>query len=279
MSRKDLMERVVAIAAAAGRAIVQVQNGGVLGVETKGDASPVTLADKAAHVILERELAQLLSGVPVLSEESGQTEREMLAVAMQAPRYWLVDPLDGTKDFLSGSGEYAVNVALMEDGKPVLGVVAAPVAKKVYAASLGEGAWLSAEGIAGASRLRVRSRGAGAVGPVFLISRNHAKDEAATVRDAWPAASFRAVGSSLKYCAVASAEADAHVRRGETSLWDIAAPQLVLEEAGGVILRFDGAPLAYRTGSLRNPGFVAAGDVALAREVATRFSRGAGSRP
>jgi len=245
-------------------------------VQDKADGTPLTEADRAAHEWLLKRLSRLTPDWPVLSEES---EAVPHAVRRHWDRYWLVDPLDGTREFIQRNGEFTVNVALVAAGRPVLGVVGAPVLDRVYAGLLGQGAW-RAEGEAPPEPIRVRSYRGGP--PVVVASRSHRgpalEGYLARLGEALGGYRTRACGSSLKFCLVAEGEADVYPRLGPTSEWDTAAAQCVVEAAGGRVVDFHGRPLAYNKPNLLNPWFVASGAGAMDW---TRFAPadGGGSSP
>lgn len=257
MSGLPALARAVAdLVRRAGEAIMAVY-AGAFAVEIKDDASPLTAADLAAHRILVAGLVALAPPWPVLSEESADvpwTERQRWS------RYWLVDPLDGTREFVKRNGEFTVNVALIDGHRPILGVVLAPVSGELALAWQGGGAWREAG--PGATPQRLHSR-ALPERPMVAGSRSHASPaEQALLARLGPYEAL-ALGSSLKFLRLAAGAADLYVRLGPTSEWDTAAAQCVLEQAGGAVLGLDGAPLAYNTKeSLLNPHFVAVGDPA-----------------
>lgn len=222
--------------------------------EAKSDGSPVTAADRAAHEILVAGLHALAPGIPVVSEE----DPEAHGAAAHADTFWLVDPLDGTKEFIRGSGDFTVNIALIQGGEPHLGIVAAPATGTTYFASRTDG---SAFVDLGGAEQRIGTRQADPAHVVVAASRDHAGPliEAAEARND-QRVSVRRAGSSLKFCLVARGEADLYIRDGRTMWWDTAAAQCVLECAGGTVLSLTGAPLRYSGPSLANPPFVALGD-------------------
>ncbi|MFO1406285.1 MAG: 3'(2'),5'-bisphosphate nucleotidase CysQ [Steroidobacteraceae bacterium] len=225
------------------------------GVEYKSDDSPITRADRAAHEILSARLAMLTPSIPVLSEES--TAAHDYAVRRGWGELWLVDPLDGTKEFINRNGEFTVNVALVRDGEPVLGVVAAPALGLTYWAARGHGAWCRHDGES-ARPIHVRP----AADPLVVVgSRSHRGDSLDAVLERLGPHELRPMGSALKICLVAEGTADLYPRLGPTSEWDTAAAQAVLEVAGGALTTLDGAPLRYnRRDTLLNPHFLAYGD-------------------
>ncbi len=223
----------------------------------KADASPVTLADERAEAHIVAALQRLAPGVPVVAEEA-VARGEVPAVA---GRFWLVDPLDGTREFVSRNGEFTVNIALVDGGVPVLGVVQVPVQRRRYAGLVGAGAWCSdASGRAG-----IACRPLPAQGDVVIASSRSHGDEAAL--RAWVAAEglagrplqHRAAGSSLKFGLLARGEADLYPRLGRTMEWDTAAGHAVLRAAGGDVTTLDGRPLRYGKPGFENPHFVARG--------------------
>lgn len=242
-----LLPAVVTIAESAGRAILDLpRRPGDAAI--KGDGSPVTAADRAAHDVIAAGLAALTPGVPVLSEEGADVPYE---VRRAWNPYWLVDPLDGTKEYLHGVPDYTVNIALIRDGVPVLGVVHAPARHVTYTGAEGLGASRTREGIT--SRLVARPPAPGQ--PIRIAeSRSHRSPEIEAFLAPYRIGERVAIGSSLKFCLVAEGAADAYVRLGPTMEWDVAAGDAVVRWAT------DGAPhaspLVYNTPSLRNAAFV-----------------------
>jgi 3'(2'), 5'-bisphosphate nucleotidase len=224
-------------------------------VEYKADESPITRADRAAHEILARELERLAPDIPVLSEEAEAAHA--FAVRGRWRELWLVDPLDGTKEFIGRNGEFTVNVALVRDHRPVLGVVAAPALGLTYYAAQGHGAF-RVQGKLAPEPIRARP----AADPLVVVgSRSHRGDSLDGLLAKLGAHQLRPMGSALKFCLVAEGSADFYPRLGPTSEWDTAAAQAVLEVAGGAVTTLDGAPLRYnRRDTLLNPHFIAFGD-------------------
>ena len=249
-----LMAGVQDAVAAASTAILEVY-ASAHGVEYKADESPITRADRAAHDILSARLELLAPAIPVLSEEADAAHDP--AVRRGWRELWLVDPLDGTKEFIGRNGEFTVNVALVRDGVPVLGVVAAPALGLTYYAARGHGAWCRHDGEA-ARPIHVRP----AADPLVVVgSRSHRGDSLDAVLARIGPHELRPMGSALKICLVAEGAADFYPRLGPTSEWDTAAAQAVLEVAGGALTTLEGAPLRYnRRETLLNPHFIAYGD-------------------
>lgn len=228
---------------------------GEFDIELKDDRSPLTAADMAAHEAIIAGLNRLDTGLPVLSEESAP---DSFAQRSDWSRYWLVDPLDGTKEFIKRNGEFTVNIALIEQHAPVLGVVYAPVPDAMYSGVAGLGAWLQT----GANPQRSITVTTPAAAPIRVVgSRSHPSPDLADYLEQLGAHQIRPMGSSLKICLVAAGEADVYPRYGPTSLWDTAAAHAVLEAAGGSMMDMTGATLRYNAGSeLLNPYFIASGD-------------------
>ena len=255
---RALLDGVRDIASKASERVLEVYRS-AFEVARKPDRSPLTEADLASHRIIAAELGRLTPGIPILSEESA--EDVDFATRAGWSRYWLVDPLDGTKDFVKRNGEFTVNVALIEGHAPVLGVVAAPAKGIVYAAARGLGA--RRYGPRGAvSPLAVR---APAAKPWRVAaSRSHADARTeAFIHNLGPSERI-SIGSSLKFCLVAEGAIDVYPRFGPTCEWDTAAAQCVAEEAGGRVTDTGLAPLRYNTRkSLLNPYFLVFGDRAV----------------
>ncbi|ARW85277.1 3'(2'),5'-bisphosphate nucleotidase CysQ [Aeromonas salmonicida] len=225
-------------------------------VEYKGDESPLTAADKGAHEVIVQALAGLTPDIPVLSEESGP---EVMGLRHGWSRYWLVDPLDGTKEFVSRNGEFTVNIALIEDGKPLWGLVYAPVLDRLWYGGKGMGAWRVADGKREAIQTLPHQEGA----PWRVVgSRNHLSRETLDYLARFGdiergEIELVSMGSSLKFCIIAEGGAELYPRLAPTCEWDTAAAQAVLEGAGGSVTRLDGSPLAYNKPDILNPWFVA----------------------
>jgi len=251
---KSLLPPVERLVVEAGAAILEVYAAKHV-VEYKADDSPITRADRAAHELLAAGLTRLTPAIPVLSEEAA--DQHARAVRAGWRQFWLVDPLDGTKEFISRNGEFTVNVALVRDHRPVLGVVGAPVLGLTYSGGAGIGAFVT-EGSAAPRPIRVR---AAADPPVVVGSRSHRGDSLDGVLARLGAYQLRPMGSSLKFCLIAEGTADFYPRLGPTSEWDTAAAQAVLEAAGGAVTTLDGRPLRYNErDTLLNPHFMAYGD-------------------
>ncbi len=250
----DLLLAVDRVAVDAGQRILQIYETD-FSVAKKSDHSPLTEADLAAHHAIVAALPDLLDDVPVLSEESSQTPYE---VRRQWSRYWLVDPLDGTREFVKRNGDFTVNIALIDENRPVLGVVHVPVSGKSYFAARGLGAHKRCPG---GKPTAIRTRTGRRDALIVAGSRSHGNEQTQAFIQRLQPAEVRGIGSSLKFCLVAEGEADLYPRFGPTSEWDTAAAQCVLEEAGGLVTDLTSKPLEYnRKESLLNPFFLALGD-------------------
>jgi 3'(2'), 5'-bisphosphate nucleotidase len=246
------LQPVIEAVREAGRVIMEIYATD-FAVRGKDDASPVTEADERAERVILQRLAVLAPEVPVVAEEAVAAG----CVPRIGDRFWLVDPLDGTKEFISRNGEFTVNIALVEHGAPALGVVFAPALGRLFAGVAGAGAFVEHDG----QQRAIACRPVPAEGLTVVASRSHG-DSAAL--DAFLAgrrvARLANAGSSLKLCLVAAGEADLYPRLGRTMEWDIAAGHAVLRAAGGDVRRLDdGQPLRYGKPGFENPHFVASG--------------------
>lgn len=244
----SLLALAADLADRAGAEIRRLRAAGIT-VEHKADRSVVTEADHAAEAIILAGLRQALPGCVVLAEE----EVAGGVVADAAPEFWLVDPLDGTREFSGGGDDFAVNIGLVREGRPVMGVVGVPATQTLYGGIVGQGAWRQKDG----ARVPIKTRPVPPEGLTVVASRHHG-DQARL--DAYLAGRIVArtvnFGSSLKFCRVAEGQADLYPRFGRTMEWDTCAPQAVLEAAGGAVLTLDGAKLRYGKPGWDNPHFV-----------------------
>lgn len=252
-SLQFLRDSSAAIAREAAREIMRIYAGD-LGTRTKADHSPVTDADHAAEAIILAGLRQLTPDTPIVAEEEMAAGR---VPKIDGGPFWLVDPLDGTKEFIKRNGEFTVNVALIEDRKPILGIVLAPATDTLWRGAKGLGADKSDQG---GAFTPIGTRDAPASGLVACASRSHAiysdldiwfRNSGLNVVDRIQA------GSSLKFCLIAEGKADIYPRFGPTNEWDTAAGQGVLEAAGGEVVTTDGRPLLYGKPGFGNPHFIA----------------------
>jgi 3'(2'), 5'-bisphosphate nucleotidase len=249
-----LLEPLAALARRAGEAIMDVYASD-FAVHAKDDDSPVTAADLAAQRVIVEGLAGFEEILPVISEEATAApwhERR------QWQRYWLVDPLDGTREFIKRNGEFTVNIALVDGHDTVASVVLAPASGDGYLAVRGAGAFRQQAAGGQLTPIRARSK---AEPPLLAGSRSHGLGRLAGMLEPLGAYDTFALGSSLKFCVIARGDADAYLRLGPTCEWDTAAGQCVLEEAGGKVVDLAGQRLRYNTrDTLVNPEFLAAGD-------------------
>src|SRR5690554_869618 len=252
LNYSELLTSVERIALEAGDAIMAIYSRD-FSVEEKADKSPLTEADKAAHNVIMTGLTALPEAIPVLSEE----DAEGFAGVDASGRYWLVDPLDGTKEFIKRNGEFTVNIALILNGKPALGVVVAPVLEVSYLAAEGVGAFKVKWG---EERKPIRVAEKPAEGAVWRVvgSRSHPSPDLAEWLEKLGDHELVAIGSSLKLCLIAEGAADIYPRLGPTCLWDTGAAQAVVEQAGGKVETLEGQPLSYATPNQKlNPHFIA----------------------
>jgi 3'(2'), 5'-bisphosphate nucleotidase len=252
----DHLDEVRTIAVDAGRCILDVY-GKDFTVSEKQDGSPLTEADQASHQLIVTRLTELCPGVPILSEESTAID---LDERVNWNNFWLVDPLDGTKEFVKRNGEFTVNIAYIEGNRPLMGIVYVPVKGISYFACQGVGAFKLAPG---GKREKIQARSYNGGKATVAASRSHAGDKLAvflqrlTEREGEP--EIVSMGSSLKLCLVAEGEADVYPRLGPTSEWDTAAAQCIVEVAGGRVTDLQNQPLAYNKKSILNPWFITSG--------------------
>lgn len=252
IDRKALCSGITKLSIDAGDEIMTIYNRD-FAVDTKDDSSPVTEADVAAEKIILAGLKELSPDIPVLAEES--------AAAGDIPdlsggTFWLVDPLDGTKEFIHKRGEFTVNIALVEDGKPTMGVIHVPAKNTTYYASGPGNAWIVEEN---RQPRPIKTRSIPEEGLTVVASRSHRTPETDDYIANYKVAELISAGSSLKLCLVAEGKADLYPRLGRTMEWDIGAGQAILEAAGGVVEKLDGTPLNYGKDGHDNPHFVAKG--------------------
>lgn len=257
----ELLPEIRRIAIEAGEEIMAVYEAG-FDIETKSDDSPVTTADLAANAHIEKELEKLTTQFPILSEESAH-----LSFAERSERntYWLVDPLDGTKEFINRRDNFTVNIALIHENKSILGVIYAPALELSYFACKGHGSFKQEGKIFTAESQSIQARGLTSDQTVFVGSRVHSGDAMQVFLDNFKADlgeyDLQSMGSSLKMCMVAEGKADLYPRLWLTSEWDTAAAHCIVDEAGGSIVKTDMSPLLYNTkDSLLNPYFFAIGN-------------------
>ncbi len=264
MDSATLLPQLIRIAQEAGEAILNIYNRAEsLQVDYKTDSTPLTEADLAAHTLICASLERLTPDIPILSEES---DPEQIRDRLNWQRYWLIDPLDGTKEFIKRNGEFTVNIALIDQHRPILGVVYAPAIHTSYAGCVRTQTAFKYEGNAAATpKQPIKTRLLTPFRPLALVvSRSHRDPHIDAyidqIKQLTPV-SETPIGSSLKLCLIAEGMADLHLRIGPTSEWDTAAAHAVLEAAGGSVSDLHGEVLRYNTNSsLLNPDFMAVGD-------------------
>jgi 3'(2'), 5'-bisphosphate nucleotidase len=277
MNDLQLMHEVVKLAQVAGQAILPIWRADVA-VSNKADDSPVTAADLAAHRVIADGLLALAPHIPVLSEEDCDIS---LAERQGWSRWWLVDPLDGTKEFIAGSEEFTVNIALIENAEVVFGVVSMPTNGRCYFGGRQLGAWRAEAGEA-AEPIQVRNAPPADGRFTVVASRRHSSPEQEALLAGLGAAvgdlALANIGSSLKFCLLAEGSADCYPRLAPTSQWDTAAAQGVVEGAGGEVIELDGQPFRYPPReSLLNPFFLALPSAASWRQALIDLSRRSGN--
>jgi 3'(2'), 5'-bisphosphate nucleotidase len=250
MTFESLLEPLARVARDAGSAILRVYATD-FDVRHKADRSPVTDADVQAESVIVAALTQLTPDIPIVSEEAAET-----ATPEVGERFWLVDPLDGTREFVRRTGEFTVNIALVQERRPVLGLIYAPALGRLYVGSTEHGAYAESAG----QRRPIACRSPSSQGLEVVTSRSHQEPASWRVLlGAKVVASHSTAGSSLKFGLVASGEADAYPRTGRTWEWDTAAGHAIVAAAGGRVMCADGAELRYGKAKFVNPAFVACG--------------------
>lgn len=250
----SLIEKVKIIAQEAGEAIMEIyQDDKLFGVEMKADNSPLTKADKRANDIIVKGLNALDEQYPIISEETKLVDYE---VRKNYKTFWLVDPLDGTKEFIKRNGEFTVNIALIDGNSPIMGIVYVPATGEMYWASKGQGAYYSCDG--SLEELKANIFSIGDEGLRVVASRSHINQETKEFMDQLTNPDIVSKGSSLKFLILANGGAELYPRIAPTMEWDTGAAQIVLEEAGGTVLQYGtDIPLQYNKKNLLNPYFVA----------------------
>ena len=252
MTPSQLADELTQVARQAGAEILKVYAADFT-TQRKADQSPVTEADLAAEAVIIAALRRLTPDIPVIAEEQAQAQG---LPEHASKRFWLVDPLDGTKEFVARNGEFTVNIALVENGAPVLGIVSLPALDQIYRGHSG----IAERSISGAAFERIKARTLPAEGAIMTISRSHAADERVKAEALGERVQGTTVaGSSLKFCRLAEGVADLYPRFGTTMEWDTAAGHAVLAAAGGSVSTVEGTPLIYGKPGFRNPHFIARG--------------------
>jgi 3'(2'), 5'-bisphosphate nucleotidase len=254
----DLMDELTRITAQAAEAILDFAT--ATGVRSKADGSPVTAADEAAEAVICDGLKRLAPAVPVISEEHAAREAPK---PIAGGSYFLVDPLDGTREFIAGRDEYTINIALMTDGAPLFGIICAPALGIFWRGVVGRGAdQILAIDIDAPTSIHTRPRPKSEA--VVMVSRSHLEARTKSYVDGLPGAKLVQSGSSIKFCRLAEGSADLYPRLAPTHDWDIAAGHAILKAAGGSVTAPDGKPVVYGSNDLLIPAFLAWGDPASA---------------
>jgi 3'(2'), 5'-bisphosphate nucleotidase len=249
-----LRRSIVGLARRAGGAILDIYDG-EFAVRGKADRTPLTEADERSEAMIVAGLADLTPGIPVIAEEA-QARGEDGFGSAPPPLFWLVDPLDGTREFVARNGQFAVCIGLVRDGRPVLGAVLSPVEGIVWSGIVGIGAFRQVrDGV----ETPIRARAKPAKGLVVVTSRSHASGAESAVASAHRIAEYRQLGSALKFGLLAEGSADLYPRMGPTSEWDTCAGEALLVAAGGHVERTDGRLLEYGKPGFLNPDFIARG--------------------
>jgi 3'(2'), 5'-bisphosphate nucleotidase len=244
------LQTLVRIVRAAGEVVMRHYEAGCE-ARVKPDRSPVTDADEEAERLILAELAKAFAGVPVVAEEEAAAGR----ISKTGAHFFLVDPVDGTKEFVKRGGEFTVNIGEILDGEPVSGVVLAPAIDRLFVGAVGEGAFE----LSGGGWRTIAARMPAADGLIAVSSRSHPDAKTDALLETLPIKGHTNAGSSLKFCLVAAGEADIYPRAGETMEWDTAAGHAVLKAAGGNVTTWDGTPFLYGKPGFRNGPFIARG--------------------
>jgi 3'(2'), 5'-bisphosphate nucleotidase len=255
----DLMDELTSIVAHAAETILDLAI--KAGVRSKADGSPVTAADEAAEAIICDGLKRLAPDVPVISEEHAAREKPK---PIAGGSYFLVDPLDGTREFIAGSVEYTINIALMTDGAPLLGIICAPEFGTFWRGVVGHGGDRISLRRSTEAPIPIHTRPRPASEAIVMVSRSHLEARTKSYVEDLPGAKLVQSGSSIKFCRLAEGSADVYPRLAPTHDWDIAAGHAILKAAGGSVTAPDGAPLVYGSYHLLIPAFLAWGDPASA---------------
>ena len=269
-----LMDNITTLLSTAAAAILEFDFSAIA-TKLKSDLSPVTAADEAAQSIILEGLSQLLPGIPVISEEMNVQDTRLTTDTM----FILLDPLDGTREFLAGRNEFTVNLGLVSGGVSILGCIAAPALSTVWRGVVGRGAErlqlpAGADALKFKGRKRIRTRRLLAEQPIVAVSRSHFDSRTERLVASIPQAQRIVCGSSLKFCMIAEGRADFYPRLGPTHEWDIAAGHAIVAAAGGAVVMPNGVPLTYGrlTEHFRVDGFMAIGDVGAAQMLARQMS-------
>ena len=256
--KSDLIEQLIEISKEAGEAILKVYNAD-FDYQIKEDLSPLTKADILSHKIICERLKVLTPDIPILSEENSDIPFNIKSLWKQ---YWLVDPLDGTKEFINRNGEFTVNIALINNNEPVFGVIYIPTHNRLFWGSRNHGSYEINNDI-GEKKIHVSDKDLKKI----VCSRSHSNPEFNNFLDKLDTYKTMKIGSSLKFCLIANGEIDIYPRLGPTSEWDIAAGEAILRSAGGCIIDLEGKNIIYNKKNIINPSFIAASNLNIAEEI------------
>lgn len=251
----EYIEEIKKIAIEAGKAILSVYKTKNFNVEFKADKSPLTEADKQSHFIIIKGLKKLFKDIPILSEEGSQIKYETRS---KWEKYWLIDPLDGTKEFVNKNGEFTVNIALISDNRPVFGIIYAPVLNEIYWGEIGYGAFVEKPGETPVTKLPSEKLPSELTA---VASRSHSSKEEKDLLQKLNIEKTISKGSSLKFCLVASGKAHYYVRFGPTMEWDTGAGHAIVSSAGASLTELSGESFKYNKPNLLNPGFIVTADL------------------
>ena len=250
--KNNLISEIVEISKVAGKEILRIYNGEEFNIISKADNSPLTQADIASHTIIKKALSEISPSIPILSEEESEISFKERS---RWRKYWLVDPLDGTKEFINRNGEFTVNIALIEDNKSIMGVVHIPCEKQTFFGDSENGSFVIDENNK-VDRLNINKKNDD---QILLVSRSHLSEDQRKFLSIQDDFKVMNRGSSLKFCLVASGIADIYMRLGPTSEWDTAAGEAVVKFAGGIVMNIDRSEIKYNKKShFRNKHFIAA---------------------
>ena len=256
--KSELIEQLIEISKEAGKAILEVYNTN-FDYQIKEDLSPLTKADTISHNIICERLKVLTPDIPILSEENSDIPFNIRSLWKQ---YWLVDPLDGTKEFIKRNGEFTVNIALINNNEPVFGIIYIPVTNHLFWGSKVHGAYEIKNGM-NQRKIHVSTKNTKKV----AASRSHSNTEINNFLEKLDTYTIVNMGSSLKFCLIANGEIDIYPRLGSTSEWDIAAGEVILRSAGGCIIDLEGKNILYNKKNIINPSFIAASNLNIAEEI------------
>jgi len=256
---QSIIQKAIRIAKDSGEAILNIYNNSNSNFKLKEDKSPLTKADLASHEIIVTGLKNLTPNIPILSEEDSDIPFSNRSIWY---RYWLIDPLDGTKEFLKRNGEFTVNIALMENNRPIFGIIFIPLTNRLFWGSIDHGSY-EINNEEAEKKISVSNKNR----RLIATSRSHTNKKIDNLLERFDEYKVINIGSSLKFCLIANGEIDIYPRLGPTSEWDIAAGEVILKGAGGVVMDLKGSDIIYNKEEYINPHFIAASNNDVAKEV------------